>query len=384
MDEQFQTLRTGIVVGEDPKERLDRVVGRRDPERMERLKQFLIAAGRGDPERLDSLRQERIMAEREVEKKLAEENDRPLPDDWEGDLQPHPLNFFPEMSDREFESLVEDIRVNDLTEPITLYEGKILDGRSRYKACLETWRKPKFQELPEGISPIAYVISNNCHRRHLTVSQRAVLALEYLPYFDVEAKQRMLAGIKYSNGVRFQIPDNELTLGQEIDDEIIWEEVDKTLASGNAGANLPQGPKGRARDILGEFVGVSGRYIGYARKIQGEAPELLKDVKRGHINLYVALRLLRLPSERRSIAISGILSGEHPNKVLKGVKENMNRHTAARAAFRDLKIWSKKYKPYKNFEVFEMFRTVFEAIEKLKPMNLRWAIRTDKERYPHH
>jgi hypothetical protein len=379
MDEHFKTLTTGIVVGEDHKERLDRVMGNRDPERMERTKQLLIAMGHGDPEKLDSLRQERIMAEREIEKKLAEENNQPLPDDWEGELQPHPLNFFPEMGDKELEGLVESIRANKYIEPITLYEGKILDGRARYKAHLKAWREPEFQELPDNISPIAYVIGKNGNRRHLTVSQRAVLALEYLPYFEIEAKQRMMAGIKYHN-VKFQIFDLEFTLGQVIDQEIFDEELDKTKAFRDLGANFPQGSKGRARDVLGEFIGVSGRYVGYARKIQVEAPELLKDVKKGHINLHIALRLLKLTEEKRSIAIRHIILGEHPNQVLKDVKENWDRYTAARAAFRDLKILNKKYRPYKKFEVFEFFKPIFEEIEMLKRRNLNWAIQNDRER----
>jgi len=379
VEEQFQTLATGIVVAEDHKERLDRVLGRREPETRERMKQLSIAMGYGDPEKLDSLRQERIMAEREVEKKLPEENTQPLPDDWEGDLQPHPLNLFPELRDEEFEGLVKSIRVNGLIEPITLYEGEILDGRARYKACLKAWREPEFQELPPNISPIAYLISKNGNRRHLTISQKAVIALEYLPYFEVEAQQRMKAGIKYPD-VLFQISDIEFTLGQAIDQEIFNEELDKTEAFRNLGANLPQGHKGRARDVLGEFLGVSGRYIGYARKIENEAPELLKNVKEGYINLYVTLRILKLPSERRSIAISHIISGEHPNKVLKDVKENLDRYTAAKAAFRDLKIWYKKYQPYKKIELFEFFRTAFEEIEMLKRRNLKWAIQHDKER----
>jgi len=379
MDGQFQTLATGIVVGEDHKERLDRVLGRCNPERRERMKQIFITMGRGDPEKLDSFRQERIMAEREVEKKLAEENNQPIPDDWEGELQPHPLNFFPDMGPKDFEGLVENIRVNKFIEPITLYEGKILDGRARYKAYLEAGREPEFQELPDNISPIAYVISKNGLRRHLTVSQRAVLALEYLPYFEVEAKQRMMAGIKYPEGL-LQSADIEITLTQAIESEMIWEEVEKEEAFRNPRANLPQGYKGPARDILGKFFGVSGRYIGYARKIQNEAPEILKYVKEGHINLYVALRILRLPSERMSIAISHIMCGEHPNKVLKDVKENWDRYTAAKAAFRDLKIWNKKYKPYKKFELFEIFKTAFEEIDTLTRSNLKWAIQNDKER----
>ena len=131
----------------------------------------------------------------------------------------------------------------------------------------------------------------------------------------------MKAGMKYPEGL-FQISDVEITLSQAIDQEILGEELDKEEASRNPRANLPQGHKGRARDVLGEFFGISGRYIGYVRKIQNEAPKLLKDVKKGHINLHVALRLLKLTEERRSIAISHIMCGEHPNKVLKDVKEN--------------------------------------------------------------
>lgn len=379
MEEQFQTLATGIVVAEDHKERLDRVLGRRNPETRERMKRLSIAMGYGDPEKLDSLRQERIMAEREVEKKLAEENNQPIPDDWEGELQPHPLNFFPELRDEEFEGLVKSIQVNGLIEPITLYGGKILDGRARYKACLKAWREPEFQELPPNISPIAYLISKNGNRRHLTISQKAVIALEYLPYFEVEAQQRMKAGIKYRD-VLFQIFDIEFTLGQAIDEEILWEELDKEEASRNPRANLPQGHKGRARDVLGELLGVSGRYIGYARKIQVEVPELLKNVKKGHFNFQAALRLLKLPEEKRSIAINRIILGEHPNKVLKDVKENWDRYTTAKAAFRDLKIWNKKYKPYKKLELFEIFKRAFEEIDMLTRSNLKWAIQHDKER----
>jgi hypothetical protein len=40
-------------------------------------------------------------------------------------------NMFPALDDGAFRELVEDIRVNGLREPITLFEGKILDGVNR-------------------------------------------------------------------------------------------------------------------------------------------------------------------------------------------------------------------------------------------------------------
>ena len=82
-------------------------------------------------------------------------------------------NAFPLMDKGRYKDLLEDIKQHGLIEPITLCEGKILDGRNRYKACLEAGIKPKFREY--NGNPWNYVWSLNGQRRDLTADQRYLI-----------------------------------------------------------------------------------------------------------------------------------------------------------------------------------------------------------------
>jgi YesN/AraC family two-component response regulator len=91
------------------------------------------------------------------------------------DLQFHEIaNIFPMMDHDRFMELVEDVRKNGLVDAIDTYEGKILDGRNRYKACLIANVKPRVYAY-DGDDPLGYVLSKNLHRRHMDESQRAMV-----------------------------------------------------------------------------------------------------------------------------------------------------------------------------------------------------------------
>ena len=86
---------------------------------------------------------------------------------------------FPPMSEPEFAAFKEDIREQGQQESIVLYEGKILDGLHRYRACRELGREPsvvRFEGNPRAAAQL--VLGRNFHRRHLTTSQRALIAAE--------------------------------------------------------------------------------------------------------------------------------------------------------------------------------------------------------------
>src|ERR1043166_4191005 len=85
-------------------------------------------------------------------------------------------SLFPLMNELELKALANDIKTNGLNEKIVLLNGKILDGRNRFKACQLAGIKPQFTQWKNGKDPFAWVISQNLHRRHLTEDQRAVAA----------------------------------------------------------------------------------------------------------------------------------------------------------------------------------------------------------------
>jgi hypothetical protein len=90
----------------------------------------------------------------------------------------HPVaDLFPLMGDEELLALADDIKANGLLEPIWLGpDGRIIDGRNRYRACELAEVEPAYRTWDGEGSLIKFAISLNLHRRHLNESQRGTIA----------------------------------------------------------------------------------------------------------------------------------------------------------------------------------------------------------------
>lgn len=79
------------------------------------------------------------------------------------------------MTADDLSALAKDIKENGQEEPIITFEGKILDGRNRYRACKLARVEPVTKEYNGSRDPWTYVLIK-LQRLHLTESQRAMVA----------------------------------------------------------------------------------------------------------------------------------------------------------------------------------------------------------------
>lgn len=99
-------------------------------------------------------------------------------------LPVHPVaDAFPLMPDDALEHLASSIKIDGQIRKIVLYaddkypDGRILDGRNRYLACLLAKVEPQFRTITEPMTVgdlCRYVDAENCRRRHLDAIQQAI------------------------------------------------------------------------------------------------------------------------------------------------------------------------------------------------------------------
>jgi hypothetical protein len=206
-------------------------------------------------------------------------------------LEFHPIaNLFPLIKGEEFEALCADVKAYGLRTNIVMFEGKILDGRNRYRACMATGAEPRFIDFL-GDDPFVFVAATNLLRRHLSQSQRAVIAAE------MANMKRGGSGANQhaSKCANLRISSNQLKPNDNTG-----------LADERAGvepyANLQKVSQSEAAEIMG----VSRRSVQTAAKvIERGAPELIEAVRADTLSVNAATVIAELPKPQQAEIVSG-------------------------------------------------------------------------------
>lgn len=182
-------------------------------------------------------------------------------DSMPNQLEFHPIaNTFPLMEGDDYERFADDVAVQ-MHEPIVLFEDKILDGRNRYRACLDRGVEPVFTDY-DGDDPVAFVVSKNLHRRHMDTSQRAMVATRIA------------------------------TLGHG------QKKADAQICAS-------------AQDDAAGLLKVSRRTVQEARKVdESGSAQLVKAVERGDVSVSDAAAIIDLPKPEQDGAIQKVQQGE--------------------------------------------------------------------------
>lgn len=171
----------------------------------------------------------------------------------------HPLaSQFPLLEGPEFDELVASVKEVGLRKPIkTDVDGKIVDGRNRLRACMKAGVDPAFSQLNENDDILQIIVQENILRRHLTTSQRSMLAADL----------------------------SEATVGRPAKDST-------TVSSATAAKKL----------------GVSRSSVADAKTVKKDGdPALVKAVEDGKIDVKPAARIAKLPAEEQRAAVAEVV-----------------------------------------------------------------------------
>ena len=170
--------------------------------------------------------------------------------------QQHPLSAaFPAMQPDEYQALCDSIIEIGVRNPITLFEGMVLDGWHRYKAATECGMACPFVELGD-VDPKDFVIAQNKARRHITLAQLVACVSSVYQWKPQGGNQTALSAVCSTS---------------------------KEVA---------------------EKTGASVRTVEQYRQVERKAsPEVIEAVKRGEVGLPKAAAIAKLPMAEQAAAL---------------------------------------------------------------------------------
>lgn len=202
-------------------------------------------------------------------------------------MKRHKFNIYPEAKPEDFNELVESIRANGYSEqfPIAVYQGEILDGWHRWKACDQLGVTPIIEEFAGAdMDAINFVLLTN-RRRNLNSGQRACIAVEATEIvkaiaWTVEEDRRAK-----QSATQASIAEAKKS---ETEPELLSDPMAQKIAPQTTGSKTDN----ETRTKAAEMFGTNRTYINQAAKVK-VAPEVFEKVKAGKMTMQDANKVVR-------------------------------------------------------------------------------------------
>ncbi len=226
----------------------------------------------------------------------------------EGAIRIHPAaEIFPLMPEAALDELAEDIKANGLLHPIVKHNGQVIDGRNRLAACQRAGVKPTFVDWTGTGSVVAWILSTNLHRRHLTDQQRAMVAGRVAAAFAIEGREKSAQNLRKNGGLVEGLDPGPRGETEEDPSEPAAEDShedapQKHRQNVDSVEGLDPGPReaGKAAVKAAALLNVSRDATNKAAKILKDGDQqLVQAVTDGTVSLDAASEVVKLPKRRQ-------------------------------------------------------------------------------------
>lgn len=229
--------------------------------------------------------------------------------DGEGHVRTHPAaDLFPLLPDVGLRALAEDIKANGQHEPIVLFEGAILDGRNRWRACEIAGVKPKTVEWFGG-NPWDFVWSLNAERRHLEPGQKVAIRLKFLRASEgwkadqEEKKKRAEEARRGALRGNQNAAPSAARVSRHTDDAVSTDTASSVSPSTRTPAKTAPRPEpNRERAEVAKAARVSPATAARAIELEKKDPALFEKVVAGETTLGKALATVKHEEARARVA----------------------------------------------------------------------------------
>jgi ParB-like chromosome segregation protein Spo0J len=276
----------------------------------------------------------------------------------------HPVcDLFPSMTATELDRLADDIQIHGLTNPITVHQGQLVDGRNRILACRRVGVEPSYVQwraIYHGDETVSqWIWSANAERRHLTADQWLAIQVALVAWEEQEVARlkQIEAGKRGAEGGR----GNTKTLVTEPSQGFPEEEQ--------------RAPAVRTK--IAKQLGQSEHKVQQALNVQKVDPELLKQVTTGTVKLSAAAKQIKKTKPAKKQAPAPILADLRPllrpvleavDNALSSVATDDQRLALVKAGVKGrptMEAWTKYLEKNKQWQRGALLTAVEKWVEEL-------------------